>query len=434
MSNLLEQAQVAAQQGNWSLLNQHLQHLLHREQFSAKTQLSSHQVETDWQPVLTLALDALEWGDFQERWEVAKLIPRLGSIAIAPLIEILQDEEADIELRWFTARILGAFDAPEVVNALVELLKDSESEDLSSMAAEALTKLGASAISALTELLVEEDSRLLAVRSLAQIRRSETIAPLLRVVDDPQVAVRATAIEALSSFHDPQIPPILIRALRDTAAPIRQVAVTGLGFRGDLLGELDLIQHIQPLLWDLNVAVCQQAALALGRLKTEAAAEVLFQALKSAHPSTALQTSILRALGWHGKLNALAYLQQALTLETVTVPQEIVTVIGRVEAPALKSEAAQILINLLESDDPVIQNLAVKQAIAVSLGELGDLKAIPALMQLLADSETGVRLHAIAALKKLAPQLAHHQLKDLAKDETLTPELKQGVALALQEW
>jgi len=53
------------------------------------------------------------------------------------------------------------------------------------------------------------------------------------------------------------------------------------------------------------------------------------------------------------------------------------------------------------------QSPSVKQAIALSLGQLGDMQAIDPLIQLLADADAGVKLHVITALKQLAPQAAH---------------------------
>jgi len=38
----------------------------------------------------------------------------------------LEDEDAEEEVRWYAARILGEFNQPSVINALVELLKTSE--------------------------------------------------------------------------------------------------------------------------------------------------------------------------------------------------------------------------------------------------------------------------------------------------------------------
>lgn len=427
MVNLLEQAQTALQQEDWSLVNQSLRQLLDQNHSD------SDQPGACLEQALSLALEVLEAGDFQDRWGIAKLFPRLGPIAIPPLIAILKDEAADLEHRWFVARILGEFNHPVVVTALVDLLQTPEDEDLSEMAAAALANLGPATITALSNSLTEEHSRLLAVRSLAQIRRTETIEPLLSVVRDPQVIIRATAIEALSSFHDPRIHPILIHALDDPAAPVRQVAVMGLGLRSDLLEQLDLVGLIQPLLWDFDLDVCQQAATALGRLGTQSATAGLFQALMAATTPVPLQIRIIRALGWIETASGLACLQQALMLEA-EVCQESVTVLGQAKQPELRSKAAKILVDLLHSNHSTTRKPTIKQAICLSLGELGETSATKPLIQLLADSNTGVRLHAIAALKKLAPQTAYYELESLAKAENIKPELQQGIVIAIREW
>ena len=434
-SNLLDQAHAARYSANWSLLIQCLQQLILEEKVSSPSQDSPPVAESERSQLLDLAIDVLESGDFHERWEIAKMFPKLGQSAIAPLIAILEDEDADEELRWYVARILGEFNHPAVITALVELLKTAESEELSAMAAAALGNIGSPAVAALTELLAEEDTRLLAVRSLSHIRRSETIAPLLGVVQDPQVAVRAAAIEALSSFHDPRIPPVLLKALDDLAAPVRREAVTGLSFRPDLREELDLVNRLMPRLYDFNLEVCKAASIALGRLGTDTAAAALFQVLQSPNTPVSLQIEVIRALGWMGTATGLEYLRYCLNhLESVTVWQEIVTVLGRVEQPDLKARAAEILIDMLKSNHPATGHESVKQAIAVSLGQLGEIQAIDELIQLLADADAGVRLHAIAALKQLASEAAHRQLEQLATNEALAPDLKQGVAIALQEW
>ena len=432
MSNVLEQATAAAQQRNWSLLNQHLQHLPLGENATDAATESAPLNDTDLEQVLNLALDVLEAGDFQERWDVAKLFPKLGAIAIAPLIEILQDDEAELELRWFAGRILGEFNHPTVITTLVDLLKTAEDEELSTMAAAALASLGDSAVEALTGLLADPESRLLATTSLSQIRRSEIIAPLLSVVNDPQVSVRSTAIEALSSFHDPRVPPVLLNALDDPAATVRKEAVIGLSLRSDLGEELDLLNRLKPLLYDFNREVCQQAAIALGRLGTDEAADALFEVIKSPATPVPLTYDFIRALGWVGTAKSLDYLQQALAHVSVECVVEIVRVLGRLEKPALKTKAAQILIDFLNSEHPARQVATVKQAVAQAWGELGEVAAIDGLIGLLADPVHSVRLHAIAALKNFPS--VHQQLIAIAADENLTPSLKEGIAIALAEW
>lgn len=426
MENLLEQANSAARQGNWILLNQCLRQIIESEKSTKEKKAIDFNQLLDW------ALEILAGGDFQERWDVAKIFPSLGNIAIAPLISILKDEEAEEELRWFVGRILGEFDRPEVISALVETLKSSESEELSAMAAAALANMGQSAIAALTELLAEEETRLLAVRSLSAIRRSEIIIPLLSVVSDSQVAVRATAIEALSSFHDPRIPPILLQALKDVAAPVRREAVIGLGLRTDLEAQLDLAQQIVPLLRDFNIDVCHAAACTLARLKTNAAADALYEVLRSPATPLSLSLQCVRSLAWMETPEALAYLQQALDLDSAAIYQEIVTVLGQIKNPNLAFQATKILIDALKSEHPANRNTSARQALAMSLGELGLTAAIDSLIYLLEDADVGVRLHAIAALKKFPSALG--QLQELALGENLKPELKQGVAFALQEF
>lgn len=433
--NLLEQAHAARSSANWSLLIQCLQQLMLGEKVVPPSQETAPLAESERSQLLDLAIDVLAAGDFHQRWDIAKVIPKLGQSAIAPLIEILEDEDEDEELRWFAVRILGEFNHPDAITALVELLKTSDSEELSAMAAAALGQIGSPAVAALTELLAEEDTRLLAVRSLSHIRRSETIAPLLSVVQDPQISIRVAAIEALSSFHDSRIPPVLINALDDKASSVRREAVTGLSFRPDLREELDLVNRLMPRLYDFNLDVCAASAIALGRLGTDAAATALYQVQKSPNTPIKLQIEIVRALGRVGTATSLEYLHSFLNqLESVTVWQEIVTVLGRVEQPDLTARATEILIEMLKSGHRATQSPSVKQAIALSLGQLGEMQAIDPLIQLLADADAGVRLHVITALKKLAPEAAHWQLQQLATNSALAPELKQGVAIALAEW
>lgn len=440
MSNFLEQAEAAAQNIDGYHLKQSLQQLLNSENWAAMT--PGHQA-TCLDQFSALALAVLTTGDFQVRWQVAKMFPLLekaakqagASLALAPLIEILQDNAADWELRWFVTRILGNLAEPEGVIALVNLIQTTADEELREAAATALANVGTAAVQALSELLFSPatSSRLLAVQALSQIRRAETIPPLLRVVDDPDLAIRVTATEALSSFHDPRIPPVLVKALADPAAQVRCVAVAGLGMRSDLLRELGLVNLLAPLLWDLNLEVCQQAAIALGRLQTPAAAAALIRALKSRRPPIPLQISIVRALGWALTPSVLTALQQALTFVPQPVQQEIVRAIAQTQGSSpLTVQATEVLLALLAAQGA--GEPGFKQTIAVGLAELGEPQAMPALIDLLADPELGVRLHAIAALKKLDSQAAYTQIKALYHQPDLSTQLRQGLELALQEW
>ena len=106
----LEQLVTATQQGNWRVVNQCLQQV-------------SWNTAGEFEQVLHSSLQVLNFGDFRERWEVAKIIPKLGKAAIAALLLIVEDEERDVEVRWFAVRILGGLNEPQVILPLVNLIR-----------------------------------------------------------------------------------------------------------------------------------------------------------------------------------------------------------------------------------------------------------------------------------------------------------------------
>ncbi|MGB0564134.1 MAG: HEAT repeat domain-containing protein, partial [Spirulinaceae cyanobacterium] len=87
---MLQLAQQAATQQNWSQVTQALRHCTPRLE----------RASTDEQEqALDLALDVLIWGDFQDRWELVKVLPHLGEPAFAALEQLLLDEEIAFEIR-----------------------------------------------------------------------------------------------------------------------------------------------------------------------------------------------------------------------------------------------------------------------------------------------------------------------------------------------
>ncbi|MBD2604337.1 HEAT repeat domain-containing protein [Scytonema hofmannii FACHB-248] len=429
INELLVQAQAAHDAADWSGVLQCVQQLTLGE--DAK----NPEIVKNQAYLLELALCVLEMGDFQQRWEIGKVFVRLGNVAITPLIDILEDEDAESELRWYAVRILGELKNPIAIASLVKFLQANENEELKAIAAAALAKIGQSAVIALSELLASQETRVFAVRSLSYIRKPEIIAPLLSVVQDPLVEIRAIAIEALSSFADPRIPPILLNALTDVAAAVRREAVLGLSVRTDLHQELDLVGKLQPKLYDLNIEVAQAAAVALSRIGSDEAAKHLFLVLISPQTPIKLQLEVVRALSWIKTSSSLEYLQQAfdqLSLETVWL--EIVTVLGRVSDSALTAKATGILLSIVRSQHPAVEIASIKSTIALSLGQLGNIEAIEPLISLLTDNNEVVRLHIVAALKNLAAETVYNQLQQLLNNPALTPDLREGVTAALAEW
>ncbi|GGA25533.1 HEAT repeat domain-containing protein [Okeania sp. KiyG1] len=420
MSNILEQAKIASQEKNWSLVNQYLQQFLLASQKTRVELLEN----ADLDVAINLAITVLRNGDFQERWDIYKLFKQIGKPAIAPLIEMIEDEEIELEKRWFVVRILADFNSDEVREVLKKIIISSQVEDLQEIAADTLANLGDSAVDILTDLLAKSDSRLLATKSLAQINSYSTIRPLLTVVTDSNDEVRKTAINALSNYHDYRLPFVLISALKDTVAQVRKEAVIGLSAYANLHQELGLVELLQPLLWDINFEVCQQAAIAMGKIGTNTAATALFELLKTTNVSVFLKLDAVRALGWIETQVSVEYLQGLLGDNCLVAveyqPQivnEIITALGKIECQELKPKATEILIEFLRNNNSVLEGVRVKNSLVLALGYLGDIRALDYLIQLLEENDVSVRLHCIAALKQLDSERAYQQLIYLSQKQ-----------------
>ena len=89
--------------------------------------------EAQQDSVIEALILALEWGDFQVRWDVAKVLPGLGDRAIGPLLEWLQEEDLDEDVQWFGIRMLGRWAGDAGLTRLLEVLQ-SGTPDLQAMA------------------------------------------------------------------------------------------------------------------------------------------------------------------------------------------------------------------------------------------------------------------------------------------------------------
>ena len=376
-------------------------------------------------------------GDFSQKWNSSKLIVREGQGAIAPLLNLLNDPTADAETHWFTIRALGNFSAPEVVTALAAQIDDTSSYinrtpeqtiELSEFVIETLAAMGALAIDVLSQLLQNPQRRLLAAKALNQVRSSGVIPAMVSISKDDDAMVRYYAIDALGSFHSAAVTPVLLTALSDSSAAVRKAAVMALGRRQDLQERHRLSQQLQPLLWDIDLAVSCQAALALGRLGADDTLEALQQILLSQHTPLGLRIDTVRALEWYcdspaagantAMGQAFAVLTQALiefggglddkddNSDHGLTPQgksqiivAIIRVLGDLRHGSMAQDATEILSQQLQYQPPAIE----LQAIIMALASLGHPQAFDALLPLLNHPADAVPIHTIAALKRLDP-------------------------------
>lgn len=397
VSKILNRVQKAVEREDWLEVSNLLRELPQTK--ASKQNRRFILAAAEWQQAFDLALIMLMQADFQHKWEVSKIFPLLGKKIIIPLGNLALDPTAEAEVRWFICQILGHFPEQSVVLTLVQLLQQSEDNELIAIAGKTLIEIGDQAIEALVELSSQPKYALLAVKSLSFIRSAATIEPLLAVTTAQDAELRRIAVNALGSFHDCRIAPVLITALQDKASIVRQEAAIALGFRPDLCQAMNLVQHLQPLLYDLNLEVCRQAAISLGRMQQETATAALYEVLQAETTPISLKPDLVKALGWSRNSSAILYLKQALIDASELVIEEIVTILGRITTPELKPESAKVLINFWQQQNTL--SAILRQTLATSLGELGDRSAKLVLEQLAQDSDRKVKLHAIAALKKL---------------------------------
>ncbi|NEQ48981.1 MAG: HEAT repeat domain-containing protein [Leptolyngbya sp. SIO3F4] len=407
-------------------------------------------------------------GDFGQKWNSSKLIVKEGSDAIAPLLELLNDPTIDAETHWFTIRALGNFPEPDVIAAIAAQIGDEschshhtseQAAELSAFAIETLAAMGSSAIEVLSQLLHNPQRRLLATKALNQVRSSGVITAMISVANDEDAAVRYYAIDALGSFHNPAVTPILLAALDDPSAAVRKASVMALGRRSDLQAQHQLSKKLEPLLWDIDLEVSCQTALALGRLGVQDTLKALKQVLLSAHTPIALRIDTVRALKWYcdrantdsldskessyqstpdqTTINAFTILTQALaefgeTLEANNHLQQvnsqdssqaqvaIVRVLGDLRHNSMVPVATETLINQLQNAPSVI----VVQACVMALANLAHPHAFDALLPLLSHPADAVPIHTIAALKRLDPD---HSLDRVTTYINQSPEPQADV-------
>jgi HEAT repeat protein len=378
---------------------------------------------------LQLALQALEWGDFQSRWQVAKLLPNFGFDAIESLLLILADDEADPDVQWFAIRVLAETEHPAIVPALCLILQHPETAELQVVAANALAQIGHKVIPAVTPLLPATDRRPIITQILSQIRHRETIPYLLDLAKDDDAAVRAIAVEALGSFHSPEIAQILLLSLRDYASPVRLAAIAAVSFCLNDLPQVDWVSAIRPLLGDLNLEVSRQAATVLGKIATPDALASLGTALESPHLPEPLAIAIVRAIVHSDRTEALKQLASVWAMPHLThnTRIELCRTCGQLEQVGSQTIAVHLLVDWLQTDRGVAAAPELRQAIALALGQLGHATALEPLMQQLQDTDPRVRLHVIAALKQLDSDRAYDLLQTWQAAPLTSADLASGI-------
>jgi len=433
------QRSVALQ--DWALVVRSVQEILMEEEWVL--------AEAQQDSMIEALILALEWGDFQVRWDVTNVLPRLGERAIEPLLEWLQEDDLDADVQWFGIRMLGRWAGEAGLTRLLEVLR-SGTPDLQAMALSVLIQQGNVILDRISPLLMTGDTRLLAVKILSGIRSRDTMNLLLTVVTDENPEIRNVALEALSSFQDERLGLVFVKALSDSVTSVRQTAAMAIGFC-QALSAFDRTVHLVPLLWDVQISVSCAAASSLGRVNHEDSIAALQKALFSQPLPTPLGLELARSLfhignmaGYEDAIVGLgAYVMTSVITETnisiqnkfnSDVVSEIFQILGRVDIPIAKFIALYAVLKCLEQ-----QNLnSIDRTLAITaLGQLKDLRSIDPLIQQLIHPDPSLRLHVLHALQLIDPSVALDRLKSQSippSTDALPDALQIGIHFAITEW
>jgi HEAT repeat protein len=385
--------------------------------------------------LLALSLLALEDDDLASARSIAGLLN--FELAVPDLLALLNEADTNPEQQWFCLQLLGECPPALAVAELASYLETAPDAEMVERSVQALVKFGAEAIDQLKILLTIPAHKMSAISALASIRHSQTIEPLLAVAMDPDPVARLIAVEALSSFHDQRIPPLLLERLTDPHGPIRQAAVVGLGMRSDLAISMGLVAHLEPLLRDPELPVAIAAATALGRMDRDDAVA----ALTSFQPEWPgeLGLQILRSLGWLNRSRSVGSAESAVIdgLEKVLAtrplePAAIEAIRALGQQQAHPDRASTVLMDHY-ARIPAVLGVRSKQEIATALGNLQSSKLVEHLVQLLGDPDAPVRWQAIYCLQQ-GGLAVRSRLQELAMDSNHSPELQASLEECLKNW
>ena len=382
------------------------------------------------------------------RSEVADMLIRIGTPAVAPLIAALGSPTRDrrraaadtldrmgwtpdgqeagaaywaAKGQWAKCAQIG----PPAVAPLVRVLPY-----VGPQAAGALLAIGAPAVEPLIAALTgpAEKTRERAAAALGDIGDPRAVEPLIVALGNPgnHASARSAAAEALGKLRDERAVQPLITALRGTRPPrVRSAAAKALGKIGDpravepLLAAhhevgdlaLDALAQIGPCaveplaaaLHDSQAATRLCAVRALENIGGPRTVEALTAALHD--ESTAVRKVAVRALGQVGDPRAVAPLVAALDDDDYavsSVAEEIWQASGvrsqraAEGLEALGDAAVQPLIAALSG-----KHWQTRRASAEALGQFGGAGVVEALIAALTDEELQVRQAAAAALGRM---------------------------------
>lgn len=251
--------------------------------------------------------------------------------------------------------------------------------------------------------------RFAAAKALSMSGRSlkdETVAALIKSLDDPEPIVASAAAQTLGAFQDPSLFGPLSERLAHPDAMVRLCAVLALGRLGDKRAEDAILTLLRT---EKDRKVRATAMIALGRVGTPRVAPVFMKyGLKD--QDGRVRASAIEALGSLGldPATVVPALQPFLQDPENRARANAVVALYRLG----RFEALDALSPMLKSEDKWTRASA-----AFVCGQIGTAETAAYLESLAADPEAEVRLNVARAFGRIASARAFEQLLLMLRDD-----------------
>ena len=223
---------------------------------------------------------------------------------------------------------------------------------------------------------------------LGSYRDGRAVEPLIRVLRDPDRAVRTAATTALTAIGETAVPAVGA-CLDDPNLTVQEAAAAILSEIGDGRVFDSLIAALRSSDW----VVRMHAAKALGRIADARAVMPLIPFLQD--KVKAVRVDAADALARIGQA-AVPYLVEALRHQEWLVRLHAVEALGKIKSP----DAVEPLLHVMFND----RDVAIRTDAARTLGEIGDPRAVEFLLTAMSDLD--LRPVAVEALGKIGDRRA----------------------------
>jgi len=248
--------------------------------------------------------------------------------------------------------------------------------------------LGEAALPKLHELLEASDWKIRcnAILGVERIGSRASIPPLLELLEDEYFLIRKLAVACLGKIGSNEAEASLIQLLNTEDLELRLRVLDALG---QIRGE-NSVPYILEGLKGPNWLIQRQSLRSLASLKSPKAIDALLEFSKNLPPD--LDEDFLKALENLSDSRCTAYLLERAGTGSVPVLKRVIPALGQIRG----LDAATILLPFLDHENWDVCRVAVD-----ALGNQKLKEAIPALKELLSDSDPILKVHVKDALRKI---------------------------------